>query len=396
MDIYSKFKPNLIPNSDVSNPIDLKSIVGNRSSDYIASFKKDGCRVEFVKGKILSRALKPVTSLWIQQRYQKLAEKCKELDIILEGEFYAHGYRFNEIVRYFKTKDVTDQKHVEKLLEAKTQYNFMGDPSYPIFDVPSSLEEENLWRSQGLVSKFEEDWPGRSVEWLSTYHDELKVWPFDVLLLNYPEMDYYTRMKWLFSHIIDPNGLLHEFKDILEVGDWYNIPVPDGLGAQTLTTIGTFSAIEDLYEHALNSGYEGLVLANKNRTYKFNRSTEKDNHLFKMKEDKNEYDGEILDILEGTVVKEGVPKTVNELGRSVTSKLQEDREPSGMAKGILTTYNGYELTVSLEGFDHDELREFLANKKDYIGKWIKYTGMAPTKNVPRHAHFSKGNWRDDK
>ena len=53
-------------------------------------------------------------------------------------------------------------------------------------------------------------------------------------------------------------------------------------------------------------------------------------------------------------------------------------------------------TVSLEGFDHDELREFLANKNDYIGKWIKYTGMAPTKNVPRHAHFSKGNWRDEK
>ena len=115
-----------------------------------------------------------------------------------------------------------------------------------------------------------------------------------------------------------------------------------------------------------------------------------------MKEDKNEYDGEILDIFEGTVAREDAPKTVNELGRSVTSKLQEDREPSGLAKGILTTYNGFELTVSLEGFDHDELREFLANKKDYIGKWIKYTGMAPTKNVPRHAHFSKGNWRDEK
>lgn len=366
MDIYNKFKPNLIPNSDVSNPIDLKSIIGNKASDYIISFKKDGCRVEFVDGKILSRALKPVNSLWIQQRYQKLAEKCKELDIIFEGEFYAHGYRFNEIVRYFKTEDVTDQKHVKKLLK---------------------LEESG---------KLASEWPGRSVEWLSTYHAELKVWPFDVLLLNHPEMDYYTRMKWLFSHIIYPNGLLHEFKDILEVGDWYNIPIPDGFGAQTSTTIGTFSAIEDLYEHALNSGYEGLVLANRNRTYKFNRSTEKDNHLFKMKEDKNEYDGEILDILEGTVAREDAPKTVNELGRSVTSKLQEDREPSGLAKGILTTYNGFELTVSLEGFDHDELREFLANKKDYIGKWIKYTGMAPTKNVPRHAHFSKGNWRDEK
>lgn len=37
-----------------------------------------------------------------------------------------------------------------------------------------------------------------------------------------------------------------------------------------------------------------------------------------MKEDKNEYDGEVLDILEGTAVKEGVARTTNELGRSVT------------------------------------------------------------------------------
>ena len=368
MEVYKQFNPNLIPNSDVSEPIDLKSIIGDNVNNYIISFKKDGCRVEFVDGKILSRALKPVTSLWIQQRYQKLADKCKELGIILEGEFYAHGYRFNEIVRYFKTEDVTDPKHVKKL---------------------KALE---------ISGKLSSEWPGRSAEWLSTYHEDLKIWPFDVYFVNYPEETYIERMQWLFSHILFKDGLLYEFKDILEVGEWYNISLPLNENENlTLTgSITTWEVLSNLYEKALNIGYEGLVIANKNRTYKFTRSTEKDNHLFKMKEDKNEYDGEILDILEGTIVKEGVERTVNELGRSVTSKLQENREPSGLAKGILTTYNGFELTVSLEGFDHDDLREFLDNKQNYIGKWIKYTGMAPTKNCPRHAHFSKGNFRDDK
>ena len=360
MEVYKKFKPNLIPNSDVSEPIDLKSIIGDNVSNYIISFKKDGCRVEFVDGKILSRALKPVTSLWVQQRYQKLADKCKEQEVILEGEFYAHGYRFNEIVRYFKTEDVTDPKHVKKL---------------------KALEANG---------KLSTEWPGRSIEWLSTYHDELKLHPFDLYIVNQPELSYMERLIWFFSHVLETDGVFYEFRDIIEIKNWFNVTkdnVPD---------ITTWEEVKKLYDQALEEVYEGLVIANSKRTYKFGRSTEKDNHLFKMKEDKNEYDGEILDILEGTTVKEGIARTTNELGRSVTSKLQEDREPSGLAKGILTTYNGFELTVSLEGFDHDDLREFLDNKQNYIGKWIKYTGMAPTKNCPRHAHFSKGNFRDDK
>ena len=361
MEVYKQFKPNLIPNSDVSDPIDIKSIVGDNVQDYIISFKKDGCRLEFVNGEILTRALKPVTSLWIKNRFQKLADKCKEEGIILEGEFYAHGYRFNEIVRYFKTEDVRDSKNVSKLLK------------------------------QEQKGELEVDWPGRSVAWLSTYHDELKLHPFDLYIVNLPELSYKERLSWFFSHVLDPNGIFYEFRDIIEIKNWFNITV-----SSLLKVIPNWEYVEKLYEQALEEGYEGLVLANSKRTYKFGRSTEKDNHLFKMKEDKNEYDGEVLDILEGTVVKEGVAKTINELGRSVTSKLQEDREPSGIAKGILTTYNGHELIVSFEGYSHDELREILENKKDYIGKWFKYTGMKPTKNCPRHSHCSRNPWRDSK
>ena len=78
METYKKFKPNLIPNSKVTSPIDLESIIGDNVSNYIISYKKDGCRMEFVEDKILTRALKPVTSLWIQERFQIGRASCRE------------------------------------------------------------------------------------------------------------------------------------------------------------------------------------------------------------------------------------------------------------------------------------------------------------------------------
>jgi hypothetical protein len=46
---------------------------------------------------------------------------------------------------------------------------------------------------------------------------------------------------------------------------------------------------------------------------------------YKIKEDNLQFDGVILSLEEGTEVIEGVDKKINELGRSVTSKLKEHR-----------------------------------------------------------------------
>jgi hypothetical protein len=43
---------------------------------------------------------------------------------------------------------------------------------------------------------------------------------------------------------------------------------------------------------------------------------------YKIKEDNLQFDGVILSLEEGTEVIEGVDKKINELGRSVTSKLE--------------------------------------------------------------------------
>ena len=357
MNIYEEFKPNLIPNSKVEDPINLKDIIGDNIKDYIISAKKDGCRMVLKNGEILSRALKPVTSEWVIKRYTDLANVCKKHNIILEGEFYSHDMKFNEIFMFFKSTDITTTANKAALEKLNTQ------------------------------GKFESLWPGRTVEWATTYHDSLKLWPFDIIYCDDPKKCYNGRILGIIKEL-ELGGIFYDFKDILHMGPWYNV--------DEFPSINTFDELEDTYRVMLNYGYEGLVIANKNRSYKFNRSTVKDNQLFKMKEDKLQYDGCVIDIIESTIVKEGAEKKVNELGRSVTSKLQEDRIPSGMASGILTAYDTHRLIVSLEGFTHADLKDLWEQKEEFKGRWFRYTGMAPVKNVPRHAHASKNNmWRDD-
>ena len=386
------FKPNLIPNSEVENPIDLKSIIGDNVKDYVISFKKDGCRMELNalgNGEILTRALKPVDSIWLQSRYKALAEKCKGLGMVLEGEIYAHGWKFNEIVRVFKTEDITTDKKIKELQGDLLKYNLTGTIGKPVW-AKIHLEEVLKYEAQGFRSKFETDWPGRTVEFMSTYSEDIKLWPFDCFFPDFPQMEYRERMEKLFDSF-SFGGELHEFRELVNLCGWFNL-----YSHIKAVEINSWEDVEDLYSQALEDGFEGLVIARADRTYKMGRSTEKEATIFKMKEDKNEYDGIVLDILEGTSIKEGVEKTTNELGRSVTSKLQEDRELSGIAKGILTEYEGHQLTVSFSGYSHEELKEMLENKEQYIGQWFKYQGMKPVVRVPRHAHMQYNSFRDSK
>ena len=101
---------------------------------------------------------------------------------------------------------------------------------------------------------------------MSTYPESLKLYPFDVLILGQEEMPYCERMFWLFNAFNEKEGTLNEFKDLIEFGPWFNTD---------FDTISNFEQLEQEYEKALELGYEGLVIANKDRTYKFNRSTAK-------------------------------------------------------------------------------------------------------------------------
>lgn len=346
-----KFKPNLIPNNPKDASFDLWNIIKERGvENYLITFKKDGCRLELVDGKVLTRSLKAPGSRLVVERFQKIASELQKLNIVLEGEFYMHGLTFSEIFSFFSREDVTASSY-----RAKLQKEFDKDHK-----------------------KFFDKYNNRTVDFLTTFHYNLNFWMFDGYLTDRPDLTTYKERIAEIMKRIEGSTISSE-----------HIVFPEFYKVTSQKDLNT------LFENALRLGYEGLVLTHKNHEYKMGRNTLKQGTLLKMKNDKKEFDGIILDVLEGTKVKGHVQKTINELGRSVTSKKKDDRESSGIAKGFLVSFeNKGTFVVGLRNFDEEEKRELLRNKKDYIGKHFTYTAMPPVKDFPRHAYFSF--WRDEK
>lgn len=355
MGIPVKFKPNLIannPKDDSFSKEDMHALITAHGGikNYIIFPKKDGCRMEVGVGpKVLSRSLKEPGSNLVKARFKDFNDLCLSLNIIVEGEFYMHGEAFNHINRFFAKSDVTTPEYLKELTNMKEK------------------------KPEAFYDKFR----GKDIPFLTKFHKELKLWAFDFIITDRPDLTGF-KDRW-------EEALKRLKKHSLR---FIELPVP-------LLNINSFEELDEAYQYVLDNDYEGLILVHKDHVYKYGRSTLKSGTIFKMKEDKEEYDGIVLAVEESTIVKEGVEKTINELGRSKTSKKKGDRIPSGMAKGFTVEYEGLgTFCVNLNGFDHEERKEIFENPKKYIGRHFKYTGMKPVKDFPRHAYFDC--WRDEK
>lgn len=91
------FKPMLAPNEIV----DLSTL----KYPLLASFKLDGIRCIFIDGKMLSRSLKPIPNIQLQERFKHLKELSLQKGIILDGELYSHGYTFQVNTSIVMSKD---------------------------------------------------------------------------------------------------------------------------------------------------------------------------------------------------------------------------------------------------------------------------------------------------
>lgn len=350
-----KFKPDLIPNAPKGKSFEetiFPAIEKNGGyEEYLATLKKDGCRLQLIEGYVKTRSLKAPKSKLVIERFQPLADLCKELNIAVDGEFYMDDLKFREIFRFFSNEDVTRPKvraELKKLKESKPE-------------------------------KYARDYGGRSIDWLTTFHEDLNFWLFDGIVLDRPDLvGYKERIFEIVKRLCEADAHMK-----------FNLETPD------FFYIKNSGELIDLYKNALHYGHEGLVLTHKDHQYKFGRNTLNQGTILKMKDDNKKYDGIVIAVEEATQVKEGVEKTTNELGRSVTSKKKDDRKPSGMAKGFIVQFEDIgTFCVQLKGFDHDERREILENADKYIGRHFMYTGMKPDKDFPRSAFFSC--WRDDK
>jgi hypothetical protein len=337
------FKPQLLPNDEAGVAIDWEQRL-NPVTDWLISSKLDGARVELPpQGAVLGRSLKVIPNIHIQKMGVDLQNNLKHSHII-EAEFYSPNMNFSEIMHFFKTEDVESEKTYDKYYKLWSKSNF-GSPALG-------------W-----------PFPGRNLKWVTTWQLCLKFYAFDYVI-SAPKV----------QRILILNDMVKQSPTIPLV------VIPQRIYPH-------IDAIYQAYDQAIISGGEGLVAMHKNSRYKTGRYTEKEAQGFKIKDSNKVFEGVVLDVEEATEAREGAEKTTNELGRSVTSKLKEDRIPSGLAKGFLVLMDdGNQLTVSLKGFNHDDRRKLLLDPSEYLGKYIQFTGMEPVKpgGCPRHAHYTYG------
>lgn len=364
-----KFSPQLLPNNKAGVSMEWEALL-NPVTDYLISDKADGGRVEcFEDGTALGRSLKNIPCVHIQEMAKDLS-LLLQFDGYIEAELYSPNMNFAEIMHFFRSEDVTSAKSRKKH-QLEWEKTAGGTKSYT--KNVAGLELEQEW-----------EYPGRDVDWLCTWHPCLKLYVFDHIKLTN-----------------DNRGKEERYQDLKKM--WSNPKISDELDTiSILVNQEAYSEIDEVYQaydQAIISGYEGLVIMHKNASYKMGRYSLNSGQAFKMKEDNLQFDGIILSLEEGTEVIEGIDKKINELGRSVTSKLKEHRTPSGLCKGFMVRMDdGNELTVSLKGYDHPARRAMLLDPSPYIGQTIRFTGMAPVKDggCPRHAHYTHGNIRDPK
>lgn len=150
-------------------------------------------------------------------------------------------------------------------------------------------------------------------------------------------------------------------------------------------TIPDHEELEVYERETLELGYEGVMLRDPDGTYKFGRSTVRENILLKVKRFQ---DGEATLLRIDEKMINGNAPEINELGYQKRAHCLDGMIPAGTAGSLyVRDENGLEFSIG-SGLN-DELRATLwANPENYIGKLVKYKFFAHgVKDLPRHPVF---------
>jgi DNA ligase 1 len=151
--------------------------------------------------------------------------------------------------------------------------------------------------------------------------------------------------------------------------------------------------VQNMFEDALNEGFEGLILKAPNGYYKYGRATLKEGLMYKVKPFET-FDGEIVEVIQATEAREGSKKTLDVFGYSKTSHKKDDRTLIQKASAFRVKYLDTTVKATLAMTD-PEKQWVWDHRDDYIGKVIEYKGMqVGAKDVPRHPVFLR--YREDK
>ena len=193
---------------------------------------------------------------------------------------------------------------------------------------------------------------------------EVKVWIFDYLNPDIELKPYMERMEQLRNF------------------ESFNLPSYEILYP---VMVSNQQQIDGLMIKNLKDGYEGLMLRDPNGTYKFGRSSVKENILLKVKDFMDD-EAEIISFREKMINTNEATK--DNFGRSKRSSSHEGLIPAGTLGGfILRRSDGVEFSCG-SGLN-DSIREKIWNNQaKYLGKLVKYKYMTTgVKDLPRHPVF---------
>lgn len=229
--------------------------------------------------------------------------------------------------------------------------------------------------------------------------------PFNVFsgIFRSDEMELPEDTKFFQFDGVTRDEFNKEFIHRQNVVDWFVAEFPDLITKVEQKILYSPEDVIAYYEQALAwvEEYEGeehfvcdgLILREPSSYYKFGRATMKQALIWKLKPYQT-FDAKIIGLEEGTYVDPKVPKTRNEMNRSVTSKKKADRILGGYAKNFLVIHDGIQLAVQIK--EKKEKKIFIWNHPEtVVGKTIEYKGlMVGAKDLPRHA--TQARMRPDK
>lgn len=196
---------------------------------------------------------------------------------------------------------------------------------------------------------------------------------------------------WIFDYVDPESDEILPF--YLRMLNMPSIQAPFDLLVLGGSNVNSLKEVEHYETICLSEGYEGVMLRDPHGTYKFGRSTVRDNILLKVKRFCDD-EAELLRIEEK--MSNQNPEEHDAFGNIKRSVALSGMIPTGTAGTLIVrTKDGLEFGIG-SGLDDKIRSEIWNNKEKYIGKLVKYKYFPQgVKELPRHPVFLGFRSEDD-
>jgi DNA ligase-1 len=197
-----------------------------------------------------------------------------------------------------------------------------------------------------------------------------------------PEFD-----VWLFDYLDPSSETILSYSARMKQLSQFNLEkeYPFTLHKLLGKIVNNQEELEKLDDYHLDSGFEGTMLRSPSGTYKFGRSTVRDNILLKVKRFTDD-EGLLIDVHEKMSNQNDAE--IDELGHTKRSSALDGMIPMNTAGSLVVSGSYGEVKVG-SGLD-DKMREYIwSNRDSLIGNsYVKYKFFPQgVKDLPRHPVF---------